>query len=97
MLTGSPSPRAKDEWQLDEERCRVVDSVFQSPIFNATTLREESEIPAPTANRILNVVRGAGIVQTLRSGRSRRAGVFLVPEILAVAEGGPEVQSGTRS
>ena len=74
---------------------RAVDFVFQSPIFKATTLRDDSGIPAPTANRILNVLREAGVVQTLRSGRGRRAGVFLVPEILAVAEGGPEVHSGT--
>ncbi|MEX2501147.1 MAG: Fic/DOC family N-terminal domain-containing protein [Trueperaceae bacterium] len=76
---------------------RAVDFVFQSPIFKATTLRDDSRIPAPTANRILNVLREAGIVQTLRSGRGRRAGVFLVPEILAVAEGGPEVRNGTGS
>jgi len=66
---------------------RAVDFAFQSPIFKATTLREVSGIPAPTANRILNVLREAGVVKTLREGRGRRAGVYIVPEIIHVAEG----------
>jgi len=67
---------------------RAVDFLFQSPIFSAPVFTNHAEIPKPTANRILTLLRDAGILLTLEEGRGRRAGIYAFRELLNVAEGG---------
>jgi hypothetical protein len=45
------------------------------------------EIPAPTAGRILRVVREEGLLAELRPASGRRAAVLAFPELLNLAEG----------
>ncbi|XEI33674.1 Fic family protein [Aeromonas veronii] len=66
---------------------RAVDFLFQSPIFSAPTFINHADIPRPTANRILTLLRDAGILITLEEGRGRRAGIYAFRELLNVAEG----------
>ncbi|MGE0682487.1 MAG: Fic family protein [Candidatus Binatia bacterium] len=67
---------------------RAVDFIFQTPIFTAPLFTNHSQIPKPTATRILNLLREKGIVSPLREGRGRRAGIYIFPELLNIAEGG---------
>ena len=66
---------------------RAVDFLFQSPIFGAPTFINHADIPKPTANRILGLLRDAGILMTLEEGRGRRPGIYAFRELLNVAEG----------
>lgn len=66
---------------------RAVDFLFQSPIFAAPAFTNHADIPKPTANRILTLLREAGILVTVEEGRGRRAGIYAFRELLNVAEG----------
>lgn len=66
---------------------RAVDFLFQAPIFAAPTFTQHSEIPKPTASRILALLRDRGILLTLEEGRGRRPGIYAFRELLNVAEG----------
>ncbi len=66
---------------------RAVDFIFQSPIFPAPLFTNHSEIPKPTANRILILLRDEGILLPLQEGRGRRPGIYAFRELLNVAEG----------
>jgi Fic family protein len=66
---------------------RAVDFLFQSPIFKAPDFTDRSEIPKPTASRILAVLRENGVLHTLREGVGRRPGIYAFRELLNVAEG----------
>ncbi len=66
---------------------RVVDFIFQSPIFAAPLFTNYSQIPKPTANRILSLLRDKGILLTLQEGKGRRPGIYAFGELLNIAEG----------
>lgn len=66
---------------------RAVDFIFQSPIFSAPLFTNHSEIPKPTANRILTLLREEGILLTIQEGRGRRPGFYAFRELLNIAEG----------
>lgn len=66
---------------------RAIDFLFQAPIFAAPTFINHAEIPKPTANRILALLRDQGVLLTLEEGRGRRAGIYAFRELLDVAEG----------
>jgi Fic family protein len=59
---------------------RAVDFLFQTPIFGAPAFTNYADIPKPTANRILTLLRDAGILLTLEEGRGRRAGIYAFRE-----------------
>ena len=66
---------------------RVVDFIFQSPIFSASLFTNHSNIPKPTASRILSLLRDAGILLLIQEGKGRRAGIYVFRELLNIAEG----------
>ena len=66
---------------------RAVDFLFGTPIFTAPTFTNYSEIPKPTAARILSLFRERGLLATIRDGKGRRAGVYAFRELLNIAEG----------
>lgn len=55
--------------------------------MNRPGFTERSEIPKPTANRILAVLREDGLLHTIREGVGRRPGIHAFRELLNVAEG----------
>ena len=66
---------------------RAVDFIFQTPIFTAPHFTNLSEIPKPTAARILSLLREKGLLATIREGKGRRSGVYAFRELLNIAEG----------
>ncbi len=67
---------------------RAVDFIFQTPIFTAPTFTHYSDIPKPTANRILTLLRDEEILSTIQSGKGRRPGIYAFRDLLNIAEGG---------
>jgi len=66
---------------------KAVDFIFNTAIFTTPTFIRKSEIPKPTANRILTLLRNGGLLATIREGRGRRPAVHAFPELLNIAEG----------
>jgi Fe2+ or Zn2+ uptake regulation protein len=46
-----------------------------------------SEIPKPTAHRILSLLEEKGILKVLEPGSGRRSAVLVFPRLLSIAEG----------
>jgi Fic family protein len=67
---------------------RAVDFLFQQPIFAASDFTKSSEIPKPTAARILGLLREAQLLSTLRVGKGQRPGIHAFRELINIAEGG---------
>lgn len=65
---------------------RAVDFIFQTPIFAAPTFTHHSNIPKPTANRILTLLRDENLLYTIQEGKGRRPGIFAFLELLSIAE-----------
>ena len=66
---------------------RAVDYLFNSPVFSTTTFIAASDIPKPTANRILTLLRDEKILIVLREGSGRRPALYCFPALLNIAEG----------
>ena len=67
---------------------RAVDFLFQYPIFAAPHFTQYSDIPRPSAARILTVLRSENLLQALQEGKGRRPGIFAFRELINIAEGG---------
>jgi Fic family protein len=65
----------------------AVDFIFRNPIFPSTLFTKYSGIPKPTATRLLNVMRKAGLLNTITEGKGRREGFYAFRELLNIAEG----------
>ncbi|MFH1006545.1 MAG: Fic/DOC family N-terminal domain-containing protein [Candidatus Latescibacterota bacterium] len=66
---------------------RVVDFLFQAPIFSAPAFTQHSDIPKPTAARILGILRENKLLIPLQEGKGGRAGIYAFQELLNLAEG----------
>jgi Fic family protein len=66
---------------------RTVAFIFSLPIFASTRFVADSEIPRPTALKLLGTLRDAGILHTVREGGGRRAAVYAFPALVNIAEG----------
>jgi len=66
---------------------RIVDFLFQSPIFAAPAFYAGAGIPKPSAARFLKLLREAGILSMLQEGRGGRVGIYAFDELLCAAEG----------
>ncbi len=66
---------------------KAIDFIFQTPIFSAPMFTKFGDIPKPTANRILTLLRETGILFTVREGRGRRPGLYAFRELLNITEG----------
>jgi len=75
------------ELTRSQHAIRAVDFIFQNSIFASNYFVDQSGIPKPTALRILALLRDSGMLQVLRIGRGRRAGIFAFSELLNIAEG----------
>ncbi|GBC64140.1 Fic family protein [Desulfonema ishimotonii] len=64
-----------------------LDFIFAQPVFKATDFTNKSEIPPPTAKRILSVLRNNGVLEMIRESRGRRPAVYVFTELLNIAEG----------
>lgn len=66
---------------------RAVDFLFETPIFTAPLFTNFSNIPKPTASRILGILRDQGLLAPIREGKGRRAGIYVFRELINIAEG----------
>jgi len=66
---------------------QAIDALFDRPIFRIADFIQRSGIPAATARRILNALRGKGGIEELRSGRGRRAAILVFRELIDITEG----------
>lgn len=65
----------------------TLDYIFSRPIFKSTDFTGNKEIPAPTAKRIITLLRDNGMLITIREGSGRRASIYAFKELINVAEG----------
>lgn len=66
---------------------RALDWMFARPIFKTSDFAETADIPRPTANRILRLVRDEGLLTELQPASGRRAAILAFAELLNIAEG----------
>lgn len=66
---------------------RALDWMFARPIFKTSDFVETADIPRPTANRILRLVRDEGLLTELQPASGRRAAILAFAELLNIAEG----------
>ncbi len=66
---------------------RTLDYIFKRPIFQTTDFVENSEIPEPTARRILRVLRGCGLLKEFRKAKGRRPATLAFAGLLNIVEG----------
>ena len=66
---------------------RALDFIFQFPTFTGPVFEDRSQIPTPTARRILRVLRDEGILVTLRESAGRSPALFSFQQLLRRAEG----------
>ncbi len=65
----------------------ALDWAFERPIFKSSDLIHSGNIPRPTAQRILNLLKKEGILRELQPGSGSRAATLVYPELLNIAEG----------
>jgi Fic family protein len=79
------------EQMMDEMRSlyaiNAVDFIFKAPIFPSTLFTKHSEIPRPSATRLLILMRKAGLLKTISERRGRKEGFYAFRELLNIAEG----------
>ncbi|MEP2236276.1 MAG: Fic/DOC family N-terminal domain-containing protein [Alteripontixanthobacter sp.] len=79
------------DWTVDalhsQYGVRALDWMFMRPIFQPPHFIEDAEIPAPTARRIVRVLRENGMLRELRPASGRRAAILAFSELLNIAEG----------
>ncbi len=66
---------------------KVLDSLFNRPIFQASDFVARSDIPKQTASRLLGLLRTAGILSILRPAGGRHSAVLVFRELLNCAKG----------
>lgn len=83
--------RRRKDWIVDVTRSqyavRALDWMFARPIFKSSDFVATADIPRPTANRIVRVVREQGLLKDLRPASGRRAAVLGFVELLNIVEG----------
>jgi Fic family protein len=66
---------------------KALDWIFARPIFKSTDFIDSSHVPAPTARRILDVLRKENILKTFVEAKGRRSAILTFPDLLNTAEG----------
>ena len=65
----------------------TIDAIFSRPIFRLVDFIEYSEIPTRSAQRILEQLKNAGVLEVLRERIGRRPAVYVFPQLIAISEG----------
>ncbi len=82
--------REKKDWIVNtthsQHAMRALDFLFGQPIFSGTHFSEQSNIPGPTARRILKECTDGGLLEVVRQGSGRRPTIYRFPELLEITE-----------
>ncbi len=65
----------------------ALDGIFERPIFKSSDFIRSTNIPKPTAQRILNLLKTEKILREIQPGKGRRAAILAYSELLNIAEG----------
>ena len=65
---------------------KILDTIFAQPIFNTTDFIRHSRIPKASAMRLLQILRKAGILSTLKEGSGRRAEVMMFDKLINIVD-----------
>jgi Fic family protein len=65
----------------------ALDFIFQFPTFTSPSFVAKAGIPAPTANRILRLMRDEGILKVVRESAGRSPAILRFSDLLDRAEG----------
>ncbi|MCC7492005.1 MAG: Fic family protein [Fimbriimonadaceae bacterium] len=83
----------KKSWIIAQTRLThavaALDALFERPVFRSSDFATAAGIPRPTAGRILQAVRAAGLLCELLPASGRRPATLAFPELLNIAEGRP--------
>ena len=83
--------KERKEWIVDLTRSqhamRALDWIFARPIFRSTAFIEGSDIPKPTASRILRMLRDEDFLVEIREASGRRPAILACRRLLNIAEG----------
>ena len=78
------------DWIVEATRSqygvRALDWIFGRPIFQTSDFVSSADIPRPTANRILRVLRDLDFLRVLRASRGRRPALLAFAELLNIVE-----------
>lgn len=66
---------------------RIIDMLFDRPVFQSSDFVERSGMPKQTALAFLQKLREAGILHVLREKSGRRSGIYAFRDLLNCAEG----------
>ena len=81
----------KKNWIAEKTRSqyaiRALDWFFDRPVFKTSDFVASVDIPKPTANRIVRLVRDEGLLREIRPGKGRRSAILAFSELLNIAEG----------
>lgn len=66
---------------------RALDFIFNRPIFRSSDFVKTSEIPKPTAKRIIRVLVESNLLEIWRESSGRRPSILAFAELLNIAEG----------
>jgi Fic family protein len=75
------------EWTRSQFAVAALDWIFGTPIFKSTDFVSASDIPDPSARRLLGRFKDEGLVREVSPARGRRPAVLTFPKLLNIAEG----------
>ena len=91
---------ARKDWVAtitrSQHAVRSLDFMFQRPVFEASDLAAESEVPKPTARRILRVLRDQQMLEELAPAQGSRPAVLWFRELIEIVERPSEFGDGPR-
>lgn len=70
-----------------QHSARIVDALFDRPIFRIGDFATRAGIPKPTAHPLLRQLQDAGLLKQLREGSGRRPAILAFRGLLNTAEG----------
>jgi len=65
---------------------QTLDVLFHRPIFNSSYFARHSQIPKPSAARILKVLSENGIVRLIAPAKGQKPGLYIFPELLRIVQ-----------
>ncbi|MBW1931236.1 MAG: Fic family protein [Deltaproteobacteria bacterium] len=65
---------------------QAIDALFDRPLFQSADFIRRSRIPKHSAFRILDALKKAGIIRTLRAGKGRKAAILAFYRVLEITE-----------
>ncbi len=75
------------ELTRSQHALKVLDALFDRPIFRSTDFLKRSGIPQQSASRFLGILRKANILQALRQASGREPAILVFRDLLNCAEG----------